>query len=69
MIVFDASTLISAAFRSDGIPASAVQRALRGDRVAVSERVMTELLEVLGRPSLARFLNPALAPPSCRRSR
>lgn len=60
MIVFDASTLVSATFRRDGIPAQAVRHALRADRVAVSEEVMAELLDVLHRPSLARFLDPAL---------
>ena len=56
MIVFDASTLVSAAFSSDGVPARAIHRALDKDRVAISEPVMTELLDVLHRPGLARFL-------------
>ena len=60
MIVFDASTLVSATFSSRGVPAQAVQRALREDRVAISEQVMTELLDVLHRPGLARFLKPDL---------
>jgi uncharacterized protein len=60
VIVFDASTLVSATFNSQGIPAQAVQRALRKDRVAISEPVMTELLDVLDRPGLARFLKPEL---------
>jgi putative PIN family toxin of toxin-antitoxin system len=60
VIVFDASTLVSATFNSHGIPAQAVQRALRQDRVAISEEVMTELLDVLYRPGLARFLKTEL---------
>ena len=60
MIVFDASTLVSATFDSQGIPSRAVQRALREDRVAISEQVMTELLDVLHRPGVARFLKPDL---------
>ena len=60
MIVFDASTLVSATFNSRGVPAKAVQRALRDDRVAISEPVMTELLDVLYWPSVARFLQPDL---------
>lgn len=60
MIVFDASTLVSATFRRDSIPARAVQQALRADRIAVSEPVLTELFDVLARPKLARFLDPDL---------
>lgn len=60
MIVVDASTLVSATFRRDGIPARAVRHALRADQLAVSEAVMTEWLDVLHRPGLARFLDPAL---------
>jgi uncharacterized protein len=60
VIVFDASTLVSATFSSHGVPAQAVRRALRADRVAISEPVMTELLDVLHRPGLARFLDPDL---------
>lgn len=60
MIVFDASTLVSATFSSHGVPAQAVQRALREDRVAISEHVMTELLDVLHRPGVTRFLKPDL---------
>ena len=60
MIVFDASTLVSATFDSQGIPSRAVQRALREDQVAISEPVMAELLDVLHRPRVARFLKPEL---------
>lgn len=57
MIVFDASTLVSATFRRDAVPARAVRLALRLDRLAVSEATMAELLNVLARPRLARFLD------------
>jgi putative PIN family toxin of toxin-antitoxin system len=60
VIVLDASTLVSATFSSEGVPARAVRRALREDRVAVSEAVMAELLDVLDRPRVARFLDPRL---------
>lgn len=60
MIVLDATTLVSATFRREGIPARAVRRALRSDRVAVSEAVLAELLDVLDRPRLARFIDPEL---------
>lgn len=60
MIVLDASTLVSATFNAHAVPALAVQRALRGDRIAISEPVMTELLDVLHRPGVARFLRPEL---------
>ena len=58
--MFDATTLVSATFRRGGVPAQAVRRALRSDRVAVSEEVLAELLDVLDRPRLARFINPEL---------
>jgi putative PIN family toxin of toxin-antitoxin system len=60
VIVFDASTLVSATFRRSGVPARAVRHALRSDRVAVSEATMAELLDALDRPRLARFLDPEL---------
>lgn len=60
MIVFDASTLISATFRRAGIPAKAFRHALRHDQVAVSGPVLAELLDVLHRPGLTRFIDPDL---------
>lgn len=60
MIVFDVSTLIGVAIRRDGVPELALRRAFREDLVAVSEAVMAELLDVLGRPRLARHLDPVL---------
>lgn len=55
-----ASTLASAAFRRTGIPACAVRHALRADRAAMSEAVIIELLDVLGRPCPVRSLEPSL---------
>lgn len=60
MIIFDASTLVSAAFRRGSVPDLAVRHALRTDQIAVSEPVMAEFLDVLYRPRLARFINPEL---------
>jgi uncharacterized protein len=60
VIVFDASTLVSATFRRNGVPSRAVRAALRSNRLAVSEATMAELLDVLARPRLARFLDVEL---------
>ena len=60
MIVFDTSTLVGVAIRWDSTPDRAFRHAVRTDLVAVSEPVMAELLDVLHRPRLARFLNPGL---------
>ena len=60
MIVFDASTLVSATFRRNAVPARAVQHAFRTDRLAVSEPVLAELIDVRSRPKLQRFLDPVL---------
>jgi putative PIN family toxin of toxin-antitoxin system len=59
-MVFDASTLVSATFRRDGVPAQRVRAALRLDRLAVSKATMAQLLDVLARPRLVRFLDPEL---------
>jgi putative PIN family toxin of toxin-antitoxin system len=60
VIVLDASTLVSATFSRTGVPARAVDHAFRSDRVAVSEATMSEVLAVLARPRLARFLDAEL---------
>ena len=60
MIVFDTSTLVGAATRRTGVPHRAFLHALRSDRVAVSDTMLSELREVLARPRLARFLDPEL---------
>ncbi len=60
MIVLDASTLVSASIGRGSVPAHAVRHAFAADRVAVSEATMAELLDVLARPRLARFIDPEL---------
>ncbi len=60
MIVFDASTLVSAIIGRGSVPDRAVRHAFAADRVAVSEATMAELLDVLARPRLARFIDPEL---------
>jgi len=60
VIVFDTSTLVGAASRRTGVPHRAFLHALRTDRVAVSEGMLSELREVLARPRLARFVSPEL---------
>jgi putative PIN family toxin of toxin-antitoxin system len=58
VIVFDASTLVSASIGRGSVPDRAVRHAFAADRVAVSEATIAELLDVLARPRLARFINP-----------
>ena len=60
MIVFDVSALVGAAIRRDSVPELALRRALREDRIALSEPALAELLDVFGRPRLQRFLNAEL---------
>ncbi len=40
------------------VPDRAVRHAFTADRVAVSDATLTELLDVLSRPRLARFIDP-----------
>jgi putative PIN family toxin of toxin-antitoxin system len=60
LIVFDVSTLIGAVIKRDAVPHRAIQRALGTDGVALSHAMEAELLDVLNRPRLARFIDPAL---------
>jgi putative PIN family toxin of toxin-antitoxin system len=60
VIVFDTSALVGAAIGRGSVPYWAVRHAFVADRVAVSEAMMAELLDVLARPRLARFLDPEL---------
>ena len=50
MIVFDASTVISAALKADSIPERALRRAEEVDVLALSTAVDAEYTEVLSRP-------------------
>ncbi len=58
MIVLDASTLVGAAIRRGSVPDRAMRHAFATDRVAVSIDVVAELIDVLHRPRLARFVDP-----------
>lgn len=58
MIVFDASTLVSAVLKTDGVPERALLRAEEVDVLALSAAVDLELSEVLSRPKFARVLSP-----------
>ena len=60
MIVFDVSSLVGAAIREDSVPELALQQAIAGDLLAVSDALMAELIDVLARPRLARFVVSAL---------
>lgn len=56
----DASTLVGAVIKRDGTPLEALRKALLTDTLALSRPVEDELLEVLSRPRLARFIDPQL---------
>ena len=60
MIVFDASSLVGAAIGPDSVPRRALNKARGQDRLALSRAVHDEIVEVLHRPRLARFIDPAL---------
>ena len=60
MIIFDVSTLVEVAIRQDSTPDRALKYALRTDHVAVSEPMLGELVDVLYRPRLTRFVDPEL---------
>jgi putative PIN family toxin of toxin-antitoxin system len=56
LIVFDASTLVSAALRAASIPERALLRAEEVDLLALSAAVDAEYAEVLSRPKFARAI-------------
>ena len=60
MIVFDASSLVGAAIGPDSVPRRALHKARGQDRFALSRAVHDEIVEVLPRPRLARFIDSAL---------
>ena len=60
MIVFDASSLVGAAIGPDSVPRRALHKARGQDRFALSKAVHDEIVEVLHRPRLARFIDPVL---------
>jgi putative PIN family toxin of toxin-antitoxin system len=55
-VVFDTSTLISAALRPDSIPYQALHRALRLCDVCASKETLDELKKVLTRDKFRRYL-------------
>jgi uncharacterized protein len=60
LIVFDASTLVSAAMDAEGIPHQALRKARAVDTLVMSQAVFDEVFDVLHRPRLQRFLDSAL---------
>jgi putative PIN family toxin of toxin-antitoxin system len=55
-VVFDTSTLVSAALRESSIPDQALLRALRCCDLCASEATLAELKEVLAREKFRRYL-------------
>jgi putative PIN family toxin of toxin-antitoxin system len=56
-VVFDMSTLVSAALRQDSIPYQALMRAFCSFQICISEETLGELKEVLTRDKFIRYLN------------
>ena len=56
MIVFDASTLVSAVLKADSVPERALLHAEGIDVLALSAAVDDEFSEVLSRPKFARAI-------------
>jgi putative PIN family toxin of toxin-antitoxin system len=59
LIVFDASTLISATLKADSVPERALLRAEEIDVLALSAAVDSEIAEVLARPKFTRAVSEA----------
>ncbi len=59
MIVFDASAVVSAALREDGVPERALLRAEETDIFALSAEVDAEIAGVLERPRFAAAVSAA----------
>jgi putative PIN family toxin of toxin-antitoxin system len=57
LIIFDASTVVSAALKADSVPERALLRAEETDIFALSTAVDTEIAEVLDRPKFAGILS------------
>jgi predicted nucleic acid-binding protein len=56
LIVFDASTVVSAVLKADSVPERALFRAEEVDVLALSAAVDDEFSEVLSRPKFARAI-------------
>jgi putative PIN family toxin of toxin-antitoxin system len=59
LIVFDASTLVSAALKADSVPERALLQAEETDILALSAAVDAEIAEVLTRPKFVRLISEA----------
>jgi putative PIN family toxin of toxin-antitoxin system len=58
IVVFDASTFVSAALKADSIPERALFRAVTGtNRLILSREVETEYRQVIFRPKFDRFVS------------
>ncbi len=60
IVVVDASTVVGAALRSDGIPRRALVEASRNHALAMSGAVLEEIDEVLRRPKFRRSIPPQM---------
>lgn len=58
--MLDVSTIVGAAIRRGSVPDQAMRLAFAADRVAISDDMIAELMDVLYRPKLARFVSPEL---------
>lgn len=56
-VVFDTSTLVSAAIRVDSVPSLAFRKALASCKLCASDETLRELETVLGRPKFDRYLD------------
>src|ERR1022692_4561583 len=57
-VVFDTSTLVSAALRVDSVPSQAFGKALSSGDICASEETLSELEAVLSRSKFNRYLEP-----------
>ncbi len=57
MIVFDASTLVGAALKVEGVPEQAFLKGIETDTLALSVDIAAEVQEVLGRAKFARSIS------------
>jgi putative PIN family toxin of toxin-antitoxin system len=58
LIVVDASVVVSAALRPNGLPRQALDHAIERERIVLSVPVLEEMREVLGRPKFSGVLTP-----------
>jgi uncharacterized protein len=56
-VVFDASSIVSAALKEDSIPARALLLARAHDTICLSQAVETEIWEVLLRPKFRKYIS------------